>query len=47
MMNKNMVLCMYLVMGILLYDLYVDIVWPFNPHRNYIVHIVMVPLFLQ
>ena len=25
-MNKNMVLCMYLVMGILLYDLYVGIV---------------------
>ena len=26
MMNKNMVLCIYLVMGFLLYDLYFDII---------------------
>ena len=40
MTNKNMVLCIYLVMGFLLYNLYFDIAWPFSPH-NHIVEVVM------
>ena len=41
MTNKNMVLCIYLVMGFFLYDLYFDIAWPFSPHNHYIVEVVM------
>ena len=41
MTTKNMVLCIYLVMGFLLYDLYFDIAWPFSPHNHYIVEVVM------
>ena len=41
MTNKNMVLCIYLVIGFLLYDLYFDIPWPFSPHNHYIVEVVM------
>ena len=39
-----MVLCIYLVMGFLLYDLYIDIAWPFSPHNHYIVEVLMVIL---
>ena len=41
MTNKNMVLCIYLVMGFLLYDLYFDIAWPLSPHNHYIVKVLM------
>ena len=41
MTNKNMVLCLYLVMGFLLYDLYFDIARPFSPHNHYIEEVVM------
>ena len=41
MTNKNMVLCIYLVMGVLLYDLYFGIAWPLSPHNHYIVEVVM------
>ena len=41
MTTKNMVLCIYLVMGFLLYDLYFDIAWPFSPHNHYIVKVLM------
>ena len=41
MTNKNMVLCIYLVMGFLLFDLYIDIAWPFSPHNHYIVEVVI------
>ena len=41
MTNKNMVLCIYFLMGFLLYDLYFDIAWPFSPHNHYIVEVVM------
>ena len=41
MTTKNMVLCIYLVMGFLLYDLYFDIAWPFSPHNHYSVEVVM------
>ena len=41
MTNKNMVLCLYLVLGFMLYDLYFDIAWPFSPHNHYIVEVVM------
>ena len=37
----NMVLCIYLVMGFLLYGLYFNITWPFSPHNHYIVEVVM------
>ena len=40
MTNKNMVLCIYLVTGFLLYGLYFDIAWPFSPHNHYIVEVV-------
>ena len=45
MTNKNMVLCIYLVTGFLLYGLYFDIAWPFSPHNHYIVDVVMAMLF--
>ena len=32
MMNENILLCIYLTMGFLLYDLYFDIAWLFSPH---------------
>ena len=41
MTNKNIVLCIDLVMGFLLYDLYFDIARPFSPHNHYIEEIVM------
>ena len=41
MTNKNMILCTYLVMGFLLYDLYFDIAWPLGPHNHYIVEVLM------
>ena len=41
MTNKNMVLCIYLVMGFLLYDLYFDIACPFSPDNHYIAEVVM------
>ena len=41
MTNKNMVLCIYLVMGFLLYDLYFDIAWPLSSHNHYIVQVLM------
>ena len=41
MTNKYMVLCIYLVIGFLLYDLYFDIPWPFSPQNHYIVEVVM------
>ena len=41
MTNENMVLCIYLVMGFLLYDLYFDIAWPLSPHNYYIVEVVI------
>ena len=47
MTNKNMVLCIYLVMGFLLYGLYFDIAWPFSPHNyHYIVEVVMAILLV-
>ena len=36
-----MVLCTYLVMGFLLYDLYFDIAWPLGPHNHHIVEVLM------
>ena len=44
MMNKNMVWFLYLVIGLLLYDLHFDICWLFNPHVHYIVHLGMAVL---
>ena len=41
MMNKNILLCIYLTMGFLLYDLYFDIAWLFSPHNHKIVYLVM------
>ena len=41
MTNKNTVLCIYLVMGFLLYDLYFDIAWPLSPLNHHIVEVVM------
>ena len=46
MTNKNMVLCIYLVMGFLLYDLYFDIAWPLSPHNHYIVKVLMAILHI-
>ena len=40
-MNKNILLCIYLTMGFLLYDLYFDIAWLFSPHNHKIVYLVM------
>ena len=42
-----MVLCIYLVMGFLLYDLYIDIAWPFSPHNHYIVEVVITILHVH
>ena len=44
MMNKNILLCIYLTMGFLLYDLYFDIAWLFGPHNHKIVYLVMAVL---
>ena len=44
MMNKNILLCIYLTMGFLLYDLYFDIAWLFSPHNHKIVYLVMAVL---
>ena len=46
MMNKStcMVLCIYLVTGLLLYDLLFDISWLFSPQVHYIVLLVMAAL---
>ena len=41
MMNKNILLCIYLTMGFLLYDLYFDIAWLFCPHNRKIVYLVI------
>ena len=40
MMNKNIVLCIYMTLGFLLYDLYFDIAWLFIPHNHKIVYLV-------
>ena len=40
MRSKNMVLCTYLVMGLLLYDLYFVKAWPLGLH-NHIVEVLM------
>ena len=40
-MNKNLVLCIYLVMGFLVHDLYFDIAGPFSPHNHHIVDLAM------
>ena len=47
MTNKNMVLCIYLVMGLLLYDLYFGIAWPLSPHNHYIVEVVIEVVILR
>ena len=44
MMNKNILLCIYLTMGFLLYDLYFDIAWLFSPHNHKIVYLAMAVL---
>ena len=44
MMNKSMVLCIYLVTGFLLYDLIFDISWLLSPEVHYIVLLVMAAL---
>ena len=44
MMNKNILLCTYLTLGFLLYDLYFDIAWLFSPHNHKIVYLVMAVL---
>ena len=44
MMNKNILLCIYLTIGFLLYDLYFDIAWLFSPHNHKIVYLVMAVL---
>lgn len=44
MMNKSMVLCIYLVTGLLLYDLIFDISWLLSPQVHYIVLLVMAAL---
>ena len=41
MINNNLVLCIYLVMCFVLYDLHFDIAWPISPHNHYIVEVVM------
>ena len=41
MMNKSILLYIYLTMGFLLYDLYFDIAWLFSPHNHKIVYLVM------
>ena len=41
MTNKNMVLCIHLVMSFLPYHLYIDIAWPLSPHNHYIVEVVI------
>ena len=47
MMNKNILLCIYLTMGFLLYDLYFDIAWLFSPHNHKIVYLVMAVLHIH
>ena len=44
MMNKSMLSCMYLVTGLLLYDLLFDISWLFSPLVHYFVLLVMAAL---
>ena len=41
MVNINILFCIYLTMGLLLYDLYFDIAWLFSPHNHTIVYLVM------
>ena len=43
-MNRNNLLCIYLVTAFLLYDLHFDITWLFGPHNHFVVHLVMAAL---
>ena len=47
MTNKNMGLCIYLVLnGLFAYELYFDMAWPLSPHNHYIVEVVMAILLV-